>query len=85
MIAPRAKACVAVGPVNNINNPIKTSLTVINEKPDSKIKPNKMKPVARVSIKLDACILVKKSGILIRPIAPIRQNIDPKNKKMRLA
>jgi hypothetical protein len=42
-----------------------------------------MKPAPSVSIKLEACIFVKKSGILIRPIAPIRQKNEPTPKKIK--
>ena len=80
MIAARARAWVAVGPVNNRSKPIKNSFIVIRENPDSNINPSKINPAARVSIKLDACILVKKSGMRIRPMVPIKQNKPPKNK-----
>lgn len=82
-MAARTKAWVAVGPVNNMSKPINNNLTVTKDNPELNINPSNMKPAASVSIKLAACILVKKSGMRISPTAPIKQNNEPINKKTK--
>ena len=52
--------------------------------PESKIIPMDRKKTPSVSIILQACILKKKSGIRIIPMAPVIIKIEPSNKKNEL-
>jgi len=73
-----------VGLTKKITNKSNIIFKEFKDIPESKIIPIDKKKTPSVSIILQACILKKKSGIRIIPIAPVIIKIEPSNKKNEL-
>ena len=71
------KAWIAVGPVTNSKAKMIISLMVTNVMPECTASPVSMSNAPKLSIKLEACTRVMKSGILRIPKAPIRHSTLP--------